>query len=84
MSENIEDLSYEETIKKIEKVTAYLEDQTISLDASIQAYAYGTKLTHHAKKLINFAEAKIKNVISKERENDSDQRFKSEDIFDWV
>ena len=84
MPKKIEDLSYEEVMEQITNITNYLDRKDLSLEESIEAFAHGTKLTNHAKKLLNFAEAKIKNVISKERENDWDQRFESDDIFDWV
>ena len=83
MSKEIEDFSYEETIKKLDKITIYLEQEDLSLDESIEAFAYGVKLSNHAKKLLNSAEDKINKILDKEHVDDS-KKLKSEDIFDWV
>lgn len=83
MSKEIEDFSYEETIKKLDKITIYLEQEDLSLDESIEAFAYGVKLSNHAKKLLNSAEDKIKKVLDKEHVDDS-KKLESKNIFDWV
>ena len=81
MSKEIEDFSYEETVKKLDKITIYLEQEGLSLDESIEAFAYGVKLSNHAKKLLNSAEDKINKILDKEHVDDS-KKLKSEDIFD--
>ena len=81
MSKEIEDFSYEETIKKLDKITIYLEQKGLTIHESIEAFAYGVKLSNHAKKLLNSAEDKIKKVLDKEHVDDS-KKLKSEDIFD--
>jgi len=83
MTKKIEDLSYEETMEKITNITAYLEKDDLSLDESIEAFAYGVKLSNHAKKLLNSAEDKIKKVLDKEHVDDS-KKLESKNIFDWV
>ena len=83
MSKKIEDLSYEETMEKITNITTYLEKDDLSLDESIEAFAYGEKLSNHAKKLLNSAEDKIKKVLDKEHVDDS-KKLESKTIFDWV
>ena len=81
MSKEIEDFSYEETVKKLDKITIYLEQEDLSLDESIEAFAYGVKLSNHAKKLLNSAEDKIKKVLDKEHVDDS-KNLESKNIFD--
>ena len=81
MSKEIEDFSYEETVKKLDKITIYLEQEDLSLDESIEAFAYGVKLSNHAKKLLNSAEDKIKKVLDKEHVDDS-KKLESKNIFD--
>ena len=81
MSKEIEDFSYEETVKKLDKITIYLEQEGLSLDESIEAFAYGVKLSNHAKKLLNSAEDKIKKVLDKEHVDDS-KKLESKNIFD--
>ena len=81
MPKKIEDLSYEETMEQITNITNYLERKDLSLEESIEAFAHGTKLTNHAKKLLNFAEDKIKKVLDKEHVDDS-KKLESKNIFD--
>ena len=83
MTKKIEDLSYEETMEKITNITNYLEREALALDASIEAFAYGVKLSNHAKKLLNSAEDKMKKVLDKEHVDDS-KKLESKKIFDWV
>ena len=83
MPKKIEDLSYEETMEQITNITNYLERKDLTLEESIEAFAHGTKLTNHAKKLLNFAEDKIKKVLDKEHIDDS-KKLESKNIFDWV
>tara|TARA_Y100000996_G_scaffold414936_1_gene407442 strand:+ start:829 stop:1074 length:246 start_codon:yes stop_codon:yes gene_type:complete len=81
MPKKIEDLSYEETMEQITNITNYLERKDLTLEESIDAFAHGTKLTNHAKKLLNFAEDKIKKVLDKEHIDDS-KKLESKNIFD--
>ena len=83
MPKKIEDLSYEETMEQITNITNYLERKDLTLEESIDAFAHGTKLTNHAKKLLNFAEDKINKVLDKEHVDDS-KKLESKNIFDWV
>ena len=62
-------------------ITNYLERKDLTLEESIDAFAHGTKLTNHAKKLLNFAEDKIKKVLDKEHVDDS-KKLESKNIFD--
>ena len=81
MPKKIEDLSYEETMEQITNITNYLERKDLTLEESIDAFAHRTKLTNHAKKLLNFAEDKIKKVLDKEHIDDS-KKLESKNIFD--
>ena len=83
MSKKIEDLSYEEAMEQITNITKYLERKDLTIEESIEAFAHGTKLTNHAKKLLNSAEDKIKKVLDKEHVDDS-KKLESKNIFDWV
>ena len=48
---------------------------------TIDAFAYGVKLSNHCEKLLNSAEDKINKILNKEHVDDS-KKLKSEDIFD--
>ena len=83
MSKKIEDLSYEEAMEQITNITKYLERKDLTIEESIEAFAHGTKLTNHAKKLLNSAEDKISKILDKEHVDDS-KKLESKNIFDWV
>ena len=81
MPKKIEDLSYEEAMEQITNIVNYLERKDLTLEESIEAFAHGTKLTNHSKKLLNFAEDKISKILDKEHVDDS-KKLESKNIFD--
>ena len=54
------DMSFEEAIKKLEKIALSLENEKIELDESLKLYEEGVKLVRYCNKLIESAERKIK------------------------
>lgn len=54
------ELSFEEAIKKLEKIALSLENEKIELDESLKLYEEGIKLVRYCNKLIDSAERKIK------------------------
>ena len=81
MPKKIEDLSYEEAMEQITNIVNYLDRKDLTLEESIEAFAHGTKLTNHAKRLLNFAEDKISKILDKEHVDDS-KKLESKNIFD--
>ena len=81
MPKKIEDLSYAEAMEQITNIVNYLDRKDLTLEESIEAFAHGTKLTNHAKKLLNFAEDKISKILDKEHVDDS-KKLESKNIFD--
>ena len=81
MPKKLEDLSYEEAMEQITNIVNYLDRKDLTLEESIEAFAHGTKLTNHAKKLLNFAEDKISKILDKEHVDDS-KKLESKNIFD--
>ena len=70
-------------MEQITNIVNYLDRKDLTLEESIEAFAHGTKLTNHAKKLLNFAEDKISKILDKEHVDDS-KKLESKNIFDWV
>ena len=54
------DITFEEAIKKLEKIALALENEKIELDESLKLYEEGVKLVRYCNKLIESAERKIK------------------------
>ena len=54
------EMTFEEAIKKLEKIALSLENEKIELDESLKLYEEGVKLVRYCNKLIESAERKIK------------------------
>ena len=68
LTENeINELQFEEGLKKLEELVAQLEDGDLSLEDSISCYEIGIKLKSHCEKLLKTAELKILKVSNKEK-----------------
>jgi len=59
---NIENLSFEEALKKLEKVVDELEDESIELEESLKKFEDGVKLSSHCLSKLNDAEKKIEEL----------------------
>lgn len=53
-------MSFEENIEKLEEILSKLEDEKLSLDASVKLYEEGMKLITKCNKELEDAERKIK------------------------
>ena len=63
------EMTFEEAIKKLEKIALALENEKIELDESLKLYEEGVKLVRYCNKLIESAERKIK-VLSVSEEGE--------------
>ena len=55
----MEDLTFEEAMKKLEEITNELEDENIDLDTSVKKFEEGMKLSQKCNKILEDAEKKI-------------------------
>ena len=55
----MEELSYEQQMKRLEEFVAKLEDGSLGLDESLKLFEEGTKLAAECNKVLNNAEQKI-------------------------
>ena len=55
----MEELSYEQQMKRLEEIVAKLEDGSLGLDESLKLFEEGTKLAAECNKVLNNAEQKI-------------------------
>jgi len=62
----IEEMSFEESIKKLEKIVKKLEDENISLEESMENFEMGIKLSSSCLKKLNEAEGKIEELTRSE------------------
>ena len=65
--DEINELKFEEGLKKLEELVTQLDDGDLSLEESISYYEIGIKLKSHCEKLIKTAELKILKVSDKEK-----------------
>lgn len=64
--ENVENLNFEETIKKLEMIVNELEKGNLSLDESVKKFEEGIKLSKLCNEFLNNAEKKINILINNE------------------
>ena len=62
--ESIENLNFEETIKKLELIVNELEKGNLSLDESVKKFEEGIKLSKLCNEFLNNAEKKINILIN--------------------
>jgi len=64
----MEELSYEQQMKRLEEIVAKLEDGSLGLDESLRLFEEGTKLAAECNKVLNNAEQKIIKLSGEEGE----------------
>lgn len=62
----IEEMNFEESIKKLEEIVKELEDENISLEESMEKFEMGIKLSSNCLKKLNEAENKIEELARSE------------------
>ena len=62
----VDNLTFEESIKKLEKVVAALESGDLPLEESIEAYTYGVKLAGRSEKLLAYSRNKIESILKEQ------------------
>ncbi|MEA2016342.1 MAG: exodeoxyribonuclease VII small subunit [Actinomycetota bacterium] len=62
----IEEMNFEESIKKLEEIVKKLEDENISLEESMKNFEMGIKLSSSCLKKLNEAEGKIEKLTRSE------------------
>ena len=62
----IEKMSFEEALAKLEEIVKELEEENISLESSIEKFELGVKLSSHCLSKLNEAERKIEELTRSE------------------
>lgn len=68
---NKERLSFEEALSRLEEIVEKLEDESISLDESIELYEEGMKLSQRCTETLEEAELRIEKVNQQHEENEN-------------
>lgn len=63
------ELSFEESMKKLEDIANELEKNDLSLDESIKKFEEGMKISKHCKDIIDNAEKKITILVDGKEKN---------------
>lgn len=71
MKENNNELGFEESLTRLEKIVTILEEGTVSLDESIKLYEEGIILSNKCVKVLNDAKQKIE-IIKNEHYEKND------------
>ena len=62
ISEEIKKLSFEESLKELEKIVEELDSGSIDLDKAVEAYEKGTQLKQHCEKKLQEAKLRIEKI----------------------
>ena len=65
----MEDLTYEEAMKKLETIAGELENDNLELDTSVKKFEEGMKLSKQCNKILEDAERKITVLIDGEEKD---------------
>ena len=65
----MEDLTFEEAMKKIETIAGELENDNLDLDTSVKKFEEGMKLSKQCNKILEDAERKITVLIDGEEKD---------------
>ena len=60
--------SFEKALKRLEEIVTELEDETISLEASLELYEEGIELSKHCTETLEEAELRIEKVAEQHAE----------------
>ncbi len=74
----MEELNFEDAMKKLEKITAELEKGDLSLDESVKKFEEGIKLSKECNKILEDSEKKI-NVLINNDGNITEENFLPEE-----
>lgn len=72
---NIEDMTFEEALRELEQIVKRIDSGSETLEASIEAFEFGTKLKTHCEDKLKEAKLKIEKIIQK-----SDGSISTEEI----
>jgi exodeoxyribonuclease VII small subunit len=56
---DVEDLSFEEAVAELDKITRWLESHDATLDETVRAFERGTQLRHHCESILSEAQDRI-------------------------
>lgn len=68
-----EPLSFEEALSRLETIVEELEDESITLDQSIELYEEGIELSRLCTETLEEAELRIKNVAEQQSDNNDNE-----------
>lgn len=76
--ENVEDMSFEESIDALESLVKRLEDGGIDLDESLRVYEQAVALRDHCRSILEDGERRIKKIMEAADGSVSEQDFVTE------
>ena len=63
MNENFSKLSFEDAMKRLEKIINDLESGNVELENAIELYTEGIKLQEHCENKLNNAKLKVEKIV---------------------
>ena len=75
----IEEKTFEDELKELEKIATNLESGELNLDEAIKEFEKGMKLSKECTKKLDLAEKKINMLIQEENGESKEEKFISEE-----
>ncbi|WP_426957839.1 exodeoxyribonuclease VII small subunit [Muricoccus radiodurans] len=63
MSDDVENLSFEDALRELEAIVRSLEGGQVKLEEAMDAYARGTALRQHCERKLSEAEARVQALV---------------------
>ena len=70
MTKELEKLDFESALNKLQEIVSSLENDSITLDKSIELYEQGVILKEICNKRLEKAKMKVQNIDNKKQQND--------------
>lgn len=74
INDNIEKMSYEEAVKRLEEIVGRLENEDIPLEESLSAFQEGITLSRHCRKKLAEIEYRVEYLLKEEEQQSLDCR----------
>ena len=63
MSDNTEEMTFEESLKKLEELVGMLEEGSLDLDKSLEIYENAVKLRDRCRKILELSERRVQKIM---------------------
>ncbi|MCL2786173.1 MAG: exodeoxyribonuclease VII small subunit [Methanomassiliicoccaceae archaeon] len=63
MNENVDEMTFEESLRKLEELVGMLEEGSLDLDKSLEIYENAVKLRDRCRKILEISERRVQKIM---------------------